>query len=109
MIRYDNRDTGRSTSYGPGSPPYSGLDLAEDALGVLDALAVERAHLIGISMGGALAQRLAFDHPGRVASLTLISTSPAGRSAPTCPRCPRGCGTTSAVRPRPRCGPTARP
>ena len=78
VIRYDNRDTGRSTSYGPGSPPYSGLDLAEDALGVLDALAVERAHLIGISMGGALAQRLAFDHPGRVASLTLISTSPAG-------------------------------
>jgi pimeloyl-ACP methyl ester carboxylesterase/SAM-dependent methyltransferase len=80
VIRYDSRDTGRSTNYPPGAPPYSGLDLAADALGVLDALAVERAHLIGISMGGALAQRLAFDHPGRVASVTLVSTSPAGPS-----------------------------
>jgi pimeloyl-ACP methyl ester carboxylesterase len=52
------------------------VDLAHDALGVLDALAVRRAHLVGMSMGGALAQRIAVERPHRVLSLTLMSTSP---------------------------------
>jgi pimeloyl-ACP methyl ester carboxylesterase len=76
VIRYDLRDTGRSVSYEPGAPDYTGGDLVADAVGVLDALDISRAHVVGMSMGGALAQIAALDHPGRVASLTLISTSP---------------------------------
>jgi pimeloyl-ACP methyl ester carboxylesterase len=76
VIRYDNRDTGRSVTYEPGAPKYTGLDLVEDAVGILDALGVGRAHLVGISMGGGIGQLVALDHPDRVASLTLISTSP---------------------------------
>jgi pimeloyl-ACP methyl ester carboxylesterase len=76
VIRYDNRDTGRSVTYEPGAPKYSGSDLVEDVVGILDALGIERAHLVGISMGGGIAQFVALDHPERVASLTLISTSP---------------------------------
>jgi len=75
VIRYDHRDTGRSVTYEPGAPEYTGPDLVEDAVGILDALAVERAHVVGISMGGGIAQFVALDHPDRVASLTLISTS----------------------------------
>jgi pimeloyl-ACP methyl ester carboxylesterase len=78
VIRYDHRDTGRSVAYEPGSPPYSSADLVGDAAGVLDAYAVSSAHVIGLSMGGALAQLLALDFADRVASLVLISTSPAG-------------------------------
>ncbi|WP_246607244.1 alpha/beta fold hydrolase [Paractinoplanes toevensis] len=75
VIRYDHRDTGRSTSFPPGEPPYSGVDLAHDALGVLDALGIHRAHVVGLSMGGALAQRIAAERPHRVLSLTLMSTT----------------------------------
>ncbi|MEC4016447.1 alpha/beta fold hydrolase [Streptomyces sp. H27-D2] len=82
VIRYDSRDTGRSTSYKPGAPPYSVPDLAADAVGLLDALSVRRAHIVGISMGGGIAQRLAVERPGRVASVTLISTSPGGPGRP---------------------------
>lgn len=76
VIRYDHRDTGRSVTYEPGDPRYSGQDLLDDAVGVLDAVDLATAHLVGISMGGAMAQLVALDHPDRVASLTLISTSP---------------------------------
>ena len=78
VIRYDHRDTGRSVAYEPGAPTYSGADLVADIVGVLDAYGVDRGHLVGESMGGALAQVAALDHPGRLASLTLIATSPAG-------------------------------
>jgi pimeloyl-ACP methyl ester carboxylesterase len=78
VIRYDHRDTGQSVTYEPGAPGYAGEDLVADAVGVLDALGVRRAHVVGISMGGAIAQLVALDHRDRVASLTLISTSPAG-------------------------------
>jgi pimeloyl-ACP methyl ester carboxylesterase len=81
VIRYDHRDTGRTTSFPPGRPAYSGVDLAHDALGVLDALQVHRAHLVGISMGGILAQWIAVTRPHRVLSLTLMSTT-AGPSSP---------------------------
>src|SRR3954469_13676337 len=67
VIRYDHRDTGRSVTYPPGRPGYTGADLVEDATRVLDALGVERAHLVGMSMGGAIAQMIALEYPERVA------------------------------------------
>jgi pimeloyl-ACP methyl ester carboxylesterase len=78
VIRYDHRDTGGSTSYPPGEPGYTGDDLVADAAGLIAVLGVRRAHVVGQSAGGALAQVLALDHPERVASLTLVATSPAG-------------------------------
>jgi pimeloyl-ACP methyl ester carboxylesterase len=75
VIRYDHRDTGRSVSYEPGRPGYAASDLVADAAGVLDAYQVPAAHVVGVSMGGALAQLLALDFPDRVLSLVLISTS----------------------------------
>ncbi|GAA0811333.1 alpha/beta fold hydrolase [Spirilliplanes yamanashiensis] len=76
VIRYDHRDTGRSTSYPAGEPGYTGADLAADPLALLDALGVHRAHVVGLSMGGGIAQRIAIEHGDRVATLTLMSTSP---------------------------------
>ena len=75
VIRYDNRDTGRSTSYEPGKPPYTSDDLVDDAVAVLDGYGIERAHIVGMSMGGALAQVVALKHPARVATVTAISTT----------------------------------
>jgi pimeloyl-ACP methyl ester carboxylesterase len=77
VIRYDHRDTGRSATYEPGRPEYTGADLVADAVGVLDAYGVPAAHVVGVSAGGALAQLLALGFPDRVLSLVLISTSPA--------------------------------
>jgi pimeloyl-ACP methyl ester carboxylesterase len=76
-IRYDHRDTGRSTSCEPGRPDYTGADLLADAVAVMDGYSLPAAHLVGVSAGGALAQLLALDFPDRVLSLVLISTSPA--------------------------------
>ncbi len=78
VVRYDTRDTGRSTTYPVGGPPYGGDELIADAVGVLDALGIAAAHVVGISAGGGVAQHLAVEHPERVASLTLISTTPDG-------------------------------
>ena len=77
VIRYDHRDTGRSTTYEPGNPGYSGTDLVADAAGVLDAYGLPAAHVVGVSAGGAFAQLLALDFADRVLSLVLISSSPA--------------------------------
>ena len=77
VLRYDHRDTGRSVTYPPGRPGYTGADLVADAAGVLDAYGIAAAHVIGVSAGGAFAQLLALDAPQRVLSLTLISTAPA--------------------------------
>ena len=85
VIRYDLRDTGRSVTYPPGQPGYGFLDLIEDAVGVLDALDVASAHIVGFSMGGGIAQLVALDHPDRVATLTLIATSPSGPGADDLP------------------------
>jgi len=85
VIRYDHRDTGRSVTYEPGRPAYSGTDLVADAVAVLDACGTPAAHLVGVSAGGAFAQLVALDFPKRVLSLVLISTSPAtpgGRDLP---------------------------
>src|SRR5688500_10114040 len=78
VIRYDQRDTGRSVTYPAGAPPYTMHDLAADAVGVLDAFGLARAHVVGMSMGGAVAQLVALDHADRVMSLTLIATAAAG-------------------------------
>lgn len=78
VVRYDQRDTGRSVTSPAGAPDYTFSALIADAVGLLDTLGVDRAHLVGISMGGGLAQCLAVAHPDRVATLTLVSTSPAG-------------------------------
>jgi pimeloyl-ACP methyl ester carboxylesterase len=77
VIRYDHRDTGRSVTYEPGSPEYTGADLVADAVGILDGYRIAAAHVVGVSAGGAFAQLLALGFPDRVLSLTLISTSPA--------------------------------
>jgi pimeloyl-ACP methyl ester carboxylesterase len=77
VIRYDHRDTGRSVTYEPGHPQYTGADLVADAVGVLDAYGIAAAHVVGVSAGGAFAQLLALGFPDRVLSLILISTSPA--------------------------------
>lgn len=76
VVRYDQRDTGRSTSYPVGSPGYSSDDLVTDAIAVLDGMDLDRVHVVGLSMGGAVAQRLALEYRDRVATLTLIATSP---------------------------------
>jgi pimeloyl-ACP methyl ester carboxylesterase len=78
VIRYDNRDTGLSTKFAPGKPPYSMDDMARDAVAVLDAYGIAKAHVVGMSLGGMIAQILALSAPGRVASLTLLSTTPIG-------------------------------
>lgn len=75
VIRYDHRDVGKSTSYPPGEPPYSVLDMVEDALTILAAYQIEKAHLVGMSLGGMLAQLVAIQYPHRVLSLTLIASS----------------------------------
>src|SRR3954470_19892082 len=75
VIRYDQRDTGRSFACEPGRPGYRGADLVADAAGVLDAHGIDAAHVAGVSSGGALAQLLGLGFPERVGSLTLISTS----------------------------------
>ena len=80
VVRYDHRDTGRSVCSPPGEPGYTERDLVNDPVGLLDALGVDRAHLAGFSAGGALAQLVALDHPDRVASLALISTTFADRA-----------------------------
>ncbi|MED4583441.1 alpha/beta hydrolase [Brevibacillus choshinensis] len=75
VIRFDNRDVGRSTAYEPGTSNYSVTDLAHDAVGVLDAYQIEKAHLVGMSLGGMIAQVMAVKQPERVQTMTLIASS----------------------------------
>ena len=74
-IRMDNRDTGLSSWP---KDAYTLADMARDALAVLDAAGIRRAHIAGVSMGGMIVQRLAIDHPGRVLSMTSIMSAPSG-------------------------------
>lgn len=90
VIRFDNRDAGLSTKKDgagvpdimktiealikgePVNPPYTIEDMADDAVGLLDALAIEKAHICGMSMGGMIAQTIALNYPERVLSLISI-------------------------------------
>lgn len=74
LIRFDNRDVGLSTKSAPGEQ-YTVSDMANDAIAVLDSVAVARAHVFGISLGGMVAQTLAIEHPDRVATLTSVMST----------------------------------
>jgi pimeloyl-ACP methyl ester carboxylesterase len=95
VVRYDNRDTGRSSRLPgrvtrgalarafvgrPVRAPYSMSDLAADAAALLDHLALDSAHVVGVSMGGMIVQTLAIEQPGRVRSLTSIMSTTGKRS-----------------------------
>ncbi len=78
VIRFDHRDTGRSTTVPPGAATYAVEDMAGDLVAILDAYGLPQAHLVGMSLGGYLSQMVAVTHPDRVASLTLIASEPLG-------------------------------
>ncbi len=116
VVRFDNRDVGLSTrmpSAGslvttammaraviglPVRPPYTLDDMARDTVGLMDALGVDKAHVVGASMGGMIAQVVAIEHPERVKSLTSIMSTSGDRALPG----PRGKVLRALLRPRPR-------
>jgi pimeloyl-ACP methyl ester carboxylesterase len=84
VVRFDNRDVGLSQWFDFDSQPYTLDDMAADTVGLMDALSIQRAHLIGVSLGGMIAQVVALDHPDRVLTLTSICSTP-GLSDPELP------------------------
>ena len=76
VIRYDNRDVGQSTCLDFAASPYSLNDMMDDAIGILDAYGIERAHVVGASMGGMITQLLMIHHPERLLSATVIMSTP---------------------------------
>jgi pimeloyl-ACP methyl ester carboxylesterase len=85
VIRYDNRDVGKSTFYEPGTTPYDITNLTDDAITILDDYKIDKAHLVGMSLGGLISQIAAIKYPNRIKSLTLMSTGPWGDSDPSIP------------------------
>ncbi len=115
VIRFDNRDAGHSTLIPAGrlamtsmmaraffglpvKPPYTLTEMARDALGLLDALGISRAHVVGASMGGMIGQILAIEHPEHVKSLTSIMSTTGDRRLPG----PKAEALRALLRPRPR-------
>ena len=100
VIRYDNRDVGLSTKFDaagvpevpaiimammsgkPVNVPYTLHDMAADAMGLLDALGIAKAHIVGASMGGMIAQLIAADYPARTLSLTSIMSTTGNPTLP---------------------------
>jgi esterase len=82
VVRFDHRDIGRSSTSAPGAE-YSWADLGEDVIAILDGLGIAKAHLVGHSMGGHIAQHLALAHGDRVLGLGLIASGPLGATAET--------------------------
>lgn len=84
VVRFDNRDVGLSSKLE--GIDYTLADMADDAVAVLDAVGVDRAHVMGCSMGGMIAQRLAIDHADRLVSMTSVMSRPgepgSGESSP---------------------------
>lgn len=78
VIRFDHRDTGGSTTNAPGDVGYDVFDLSADLITILDAYGVDAAHLMGMSLGGYVAQIAALQQPNRVLSLTLVASEPLG-------------------------------
>ncbi len=76
VVRFDNRDIGLSTWVDFEKAPYDVTRMAKDAIGLLDALGVAKAHWIGASMGGMISQQIALDFPDRIQSLVSIMSSP---------------------------------
>lgn len=81
VVRFDNRDVGLSTKLDTSgsTPPYTLSDMAADAVAVLDRSGISRAHAVGFSMGGAIVQLLAIEHPDRLASLTSVMSTTGDR------------------------------
>ena len=75
VVRYDHRDTGKSSKFDFSRNPYTLRDLAEDIIAVLDGFEVKKAHAVGLSMGGTLVQVAALDHPDRFLSATVMLTA----------------------------------
>ncbi|WP_053233704.1 alpha/beta fold hydrolase [Sandaracinus amylolyticus] len=115
VIRFDNRDVGLSTkihgapvpsiartlllrTWGAARPAYTLSDMARDAVGVLDGLAIRAAHVVGVSMGGMIAQTLAIEHRSRTLSLTSIMSSPGDYRLPP----PTQAARAMLLRPVPR-------
>jgi erythromycin esterase len=78
VVRYDHRDTGRSTTGAPGNIDYTAEDLTADLIGVMNSLDIGTAHLFGMSLGGYISQIAALSYPDRVRSLTLLGSEPLG-------------------------------
>ncbi len=123
VIRYDNRDSGCSTHMSGSPTPDMGAfmaalmrgqtpetaytldDLALDAIGLLDALSIEKAHAVGRSMGGMIAQIMAYTFPGRIASLTSIMSTTGNPALP--PPAPDAMALMAGPAPDPLSAPAA--
>lgn len=75
VIRYDHRDTGQSTFFDYEEKPYDILELTKDALGLLDYLKINACHVVGLSLGGSIAELMSIHAPLQIASITLIASS----------------------------------
>lgn len=75
VIRYDNRDVGKSVKYEYGYPEYTFEDMADDVVEILDAYKIDKAHILGMSMGGIITQIVALKYPNRVLTISLVMTS----------------------------------